>query len=134
MKKIKYYYNTQTLRYEKQIVPLRVTLLRIFAFISTAIVTGLIIVAVAFRFLDSPKEKLLKVQLERADETNKIYAQKVGELDEKLRELEKRDNDIYRSVFEAKPIPDSARAKQMETKKELQVVAAMDNSEMTDSI
>jgi murein DD-endopeptidase MepM/ murein hydrolase activator NlpD len=134
MKKIKYYYNTQTLRYEKQIVPLRVTLLRIFAFISTAIVTGLIIVSVAFRFLDSPKEKLLKVQLERAEETNKIYAQKLGELDEKLKELEKRDNDIYRSVFEAKPIPDSARAKQIEAKKELQVVSAMDNSEMTDSI
>ena len=134
MKKIKYYYNTQTLRYEKQVVPLRVTLLRIFAFISTAFVTGLIIVAIAFRFLDSPKEKLLKVQLEKAEETNKLYAQRVGELDEKLKELEKRDNEIYRSVFEAKPIPDSARAKQMETKKELQTVARMDNSEMTDSI
>ena len=74
VKRIRYYYNTNTLRYEKQIVPLRVTLLRILAFVSTAIVTGLIIVAIAFRFLDSPKEKLLRVQLERAEETNKIYA------------------------------------------------------------
>jgi murein DD-endopeptidase MepM/ murein hydrolase activator NlpD len=109
MKKIKYYYNTQTLRYEKQVTPLRVTLLRIFAFISTAIVTGLIFVAIAFRFLDSPKEKMMKLQLDRAEYLNNVYADKYRELDERLRQLEKRDNEVYRTVFEAEPLPDSSR-------------------------
>ena len=68
MKKIRYYYNINTLRYEKQVVPLRVTLFRILAFISAAVVTGLLIVTFAFKFLDSPKEKLLRVQLEKAEE------------------------------------------------------------------
>jgi murein DD-endopeptidase MepM/ murein hydrolase activator NlpD len=117
MKKIKYYYNTNTLRYEKQVVPLRVALLRILAFLSAAIVTGLIIVAVAFRFLDSPKEKILRL-----------------EIDERLKQLEKRDNEVYRSIFEASPIPDSARAKQIETKKELQLLAGLDNDELTDGM
>jgi len=134
MKKIKYFYNTNTLRYEKQLVPFRVTLLRIFAFISTAIVTGLIIVAIAFRFLDSPKEKVLKIQLERTEDQNRRYADKVVEIDERLKQLEKRDNDVYRSIFEASPIPDSARAKQIENKKELQKVAKMDNQELTDGL
>ena len=134
MKKIKYYYNTHTLRYEKEIVPLRVALLRILAFISTAIVTGLIIVAIAFRFVDSPKEKILKVQLERAEEVNRIYADRYRDIDERLKLLERRDNEVYRSVFEATPIPDSARAKQIESKKELQLVAGMENSEMTEGI
>ncbi|MFM2231470.1 MAG: hypothetical protein RJB31_171 [Bacteroidota bacterium] len=134
MKKIKYYYNTHTLRYEKQVVPLRVALLRVLAFISTAIVTGLIIVAIAFRFVDSPKEKLLKVQLERAEEVNRIYADRYREIDDRLKLLERRDNEVYRSVFEATPIPDSARAKQIESKKELQLVAGMENSEMTEGI
>ena len=134
MKKIKYFYNTNTLRYEKQVVPLRVTLLRILGFISTAIVTGLIIVAIAFRFLDSPKEKLLKIQLERTEEQNRHYAEKVVEIDERLKQLEKRDNEVYRSIFEASPIPDSARAKQIENKKELQKVAKMDNEELTDGL
>ena len=89
MKKIKYFYNTNTLRYEKQVVPLRVALLRIFAFISTAIVTGLIIVAIAFRFLDSPKEKLLKIQLERTEDQNRRYADMVVEIDGRLKQLEK---------------------------------------------
>jgi hypothetical protein len=44
MKKIKYYYNTHTLRYEKLVIPLRVKLLRILGFIAAAIVTALIIV------------------------------------------------------------------------------------------
>ncbi len=130
MKKIRYYYNTNTLRYEKQVVPLRVTLLRILAFLSAAVVSGSIIVAIAFRFIDSPKEKLLKLQLERSDELNKIYAGRYGEMEQKLRELEKRDNDVYRSVFEANPIPDSARAKSLEQKKELQEIARMANSEI----
>ncbi len=134
MKKIKYYYNTHTLRYEKQIVPLRVALLRVLAFISTAIVTGLIIVAIAFRFVDSPKEKLLKVQLDRAEEVNRIYTDRYRDIDDRLKLLERRDNEVYRSVFEATPIPDSARAKQIESKKELQLVAGMDNSEMTEGI
>lgn len=134
MKKIKYYYNTHTLRYEKQVVPLRVALLRVLAFISTAIVTGLIIVAIAFRFVDSPKEKLLKVQLERAEEVNRIYADRYRDIDDRLKLLERRDNEVYRSVFEATPIPDSARAKQIESKKELQIVAGMENSEMTEGI
>lgn len=134
MKKIKYYYNTHTLRYEKQVVPLRVALLRVLAFISTAIVTGLIIVAIAFRFVDSPKEKLLKVQLERAEEVNRIYSDRYRDIDDRLKLLERRDNEVYRSVFEATPIPDSARAKQIESKKELQLVAGMENSEMTEGI
>lgn len=134
MKKIKYYYNTHTLRYEKQVVPLRVALLRVLAFISTAIVTGLIIVAIAFRFVDSPKEKLLKVQLEKAEEVNKIYAGRYDDIDDRLKQLERRDNEVYRSVFEATPIPDSARAKQIESKNELQVVAGMQNTEMAEEI
>jgi murein DD-endopeptidase MepM/ murein hydrolase activator NlpD len=134
MKKIKYYYNTQTLRYEKQVTPLRVTLLRIFAFISTAIVTGLIVVAVAFRFLDSPKEKMMKLLLDRSEYLNKIYEDRYRELEERLRQLEKRDNEVYRTVFEAQPLPDSLRIRQLEKRKEMQILAGMDSEELTEGI
>ena len=60
MKKIKYFYNTHTLRYEKLTTPIRVKLLRIFGFIASALVTAGIIVAIAFRYIDSPKELILK--------------------------------------------------------------------------
>ena len=119
------------MRYEKQVVPLRETLLRILGFLSAAIVTALIIIAIAFRFLDSPKEKLLRIQLERLQEQNKVYADQVVDISDRLKQLEKRDNEVYRSIFEADPIPDSARAKQLEKRKELQLVAGMDQTELT---
>ncbi len=122
------------MRYEKQVVPLRETLLRILGFLSAAIVTALIIVAIAFRFLDSPKEKLLRIQLERTQELNKVYADQVLDISDRLKQLEKRDNDVYRSIFEAEPIPDSARAKQLEKRKEMQLVAGMDQSELTSEL
>ena len=65
MKKIKYYYNTSTLRYEKLEVPLRVKLLRIFGFIAAAFVTAALISFVAFQFVGSPNEKLLMQQNEQ---------------------------------------------------------------------
>jgi hypothetical protein len=134
MKNIRYFYNTNTLRYEKQVIPLRVTLLRILGFISAAIVTGLIIVAIAFRFLDSPKEKILRLQVERLQEQNKVYGVQVDDLDDRLKQLEKRDNEVYRSIFEATPIPDSARAKHLETKRQAQMLAKMDNQELADGL
>ena len=54
MKKIKYYYNTNTLRYEKLETPLRVKLLRIFGFIAAAFVTAAIISFIAFAQYFSP--------------------------------------------------------------------------------
>lgn len=134
MKKIKYYYNTHTLRYEKLVVPLRVKLLRILGFIAAAIVTALIIVAFAFRFLDSPKEKLLRMQYERSQEDLQLITGRVKEMDNRLRQLEARDNEVYRTIFEATPIPDSARQKQLELEKEIRLVSSMDDNELAYSI
>ena len=57
MKKIKYYYNTNTLRYEKLETPLHVKLLRVLGFISAAIVTAIIIVSIAYKYFPSANEK-----------------------------------------------------------------------------
>jgi murein DD-endopeptidase MepM/ murein hydrolase activator NlpD len=134
MKKVKYYYNTHTLRYEKLVVPLRVKLLRVLGFIAAAIVTALIIVAFAFRFLDSPKEKLLRMQYERSQEDLQLISGRVKEVETKLRKLEVRDNEVYRTIFEATPIPDSARQKQLEMENEIRLVSSMDDNELAYSI
>jgi murein DD-endopeptidase MepM/ murein hydrolase activator NlpD len=134
MKKVKYYYNTNTLRYEKLIVPLRVILLRVLGFFATAIVTGLIIVAFAFRFLDSPKEKLMRVQYDKAQQDFATINNKVREVESRLKELEKRDNDVYRTIFEANPVPDSARARQIEKEQEIRIVSGMDENEIVHSL
>ena len=108
MKKVKYYYNTSTLRYEKLVVPLRVKLLRVLGFIASALVTALIIVSIAFKFIDSPKEKIMRLQYNNVLEDYGTLNQKVKAMQQQMADLEKRDNKVYRSIFEANPIPDSA--------------------------
>lgn len=134
MKKIKYYYNTNTLRYEKLEVPLRVKLLRIFGFIAAALVTAALISYFAFQFVGSPNEKLLRMQNERLKDRYTSLNAKARALEKQMDELEKRDNDVYRAIFEASPIPDSARAKQMEDAKEIATIEGMANNELFSSL
>src|SRR5213592_710963 len=119
MKKIKYYYNTSTLRYEKLETPLRVKLLRIFGFIAAAFVTAAIISLIAFRFVGSPKEKFLQIENERLQDKYKELNSRLETAQQQMAELVKRDNEVYRAVFEASPIPDSARAKAMAQEQEI---------------
>ncbi|MGN6617462.1 MAG: M23 family metallopeptidase [Ilyomonas sp.] len=133
MKKIKYFYNTHTLRYEKLVTPLRVKLLRVFAFLATSAVTAAIIVAIAFQYIDSPKEKLLRQQKEDLQDDYAVLSKQVQQMQQKMFELENRDNTVYRSIFESSPIPDSARLKQMEKNKEVQLVRSMSEDELVRS-
>jgi murein DD-endopeptidase MepM/ murein hydrolase activator NlpD len=134
MKKVKYYYNTNSLRYEKLVVPLRVKLLRVLGFLAAAIVTGLIIVAFAFQFLDSPKEKLLRLQYERSQQDLATIGGRIREMELRLRQIEKRDNEVYRTIFESNPVPDSARARQLALEQEIRLVSAMDENELAYSL
>jgi murein DD-endopeptidase MepM/ murein hydrolase activator NlpD len=134
VKKIKYYYNTNTLRYEKLETPLRVTLLRVLGFISAALVTAIIIVSIAYRYFPSANEKRLLQANERLQENFLVLEDKTLELQRQMRELEKRDNEVYREIFESNPIPDSARAKQLEQQQEIKIVQAMNRFDLEQSI
>ncbi|MFT3748552.1 MAG: M23 family metallopeptidase [Agriterribacter sp.] len=134
MKKIKYYYNTNTLRYEKLVVPLRVKLLRILGFLAAALVTALIIVFIGFQVIDSPKEMLIRQENERIKEDYVLLNNKIRTMEEQMTELEKRDNHVYREIFEANPIPDSARAKTLEKQKEIRLTESMEDNELAYSI
>ena len=105
----KYYYNADTHRFEKLVVSWKVKLLRVFGFLSTAIVTALIIVAIAFRFLDSPKEKQMRLEVQQLRNAYADLQKQMDETGHTLSQLEQRDNNIYRAIFESAPLPDSIR-------------------------
>jgi murein DD-endopeptidase MepM/ murein hydrolase activator NlpD len=134
MKKIKYYYNTNSLRYEKLETPLRVTLLRILGFLSAAIVTALILVSLAYKYFPSANEKRLMQKNEGLKDNYYVLNEKVKKLQDQLSELEKRDNGVYRAIFEANPVPDSARAKDVAHQQEILLVQAMDQDNLATSI
>ncbi|HEU0109468.1 MAG TPA: M23 family metallopeptidase, partial [Flavisolibacter sp.] len=134
MKKIKYFYNTHTLRYEKLETPLRVKLLRVFAFMATAFVTAALISYFAFQFVGSPNEKFLRIQNAQLRQDFEDLNDSVAQIEMKMAELEKRDNTVYRSIFEATPLPDSARATFLEKQQEIAKVESMSGFELVRSI
>jgi murein DD-endopeptidase MepM/ murein hydrolase activator NlpD len=133
LKKIKYFYNTHSLRYEKLTVPLRVKLLRVFGFIAASVVTAAIIVWIGFKYIGSPNERILRHQLDDYQDSYSLLNKRVKQLQQKMEELEKRDNQVYRAIFEANPVPDSARAKQMEKSEEISLIQSMNDNELIKS-
>ena len=134
MKKIKYYFNTHSLRFEKLVTPLRVKLLKVFAFFATVIVTAGIIVLIAFQYLDSPKTIMLQQQNADLKDDYAVMQKQVNQLQQKMDELLNRDNNVYRSIFESSPIPDSARLKAMEKSKEIQLVKSLGETNLVNNI
>ena len=134
MKKIKYFYNTTSLRYEKLETPLRVKLLRVFGFLAAAIVTAAIISFFAFRFVGSPNEKLLNLENERLKDKYHQLDDQVKAAQGQMSELVKRDNEVYRAIFEANPIPDSARARALAQEQEIARVENMRSADLVNSI
>jgi len=134
MKKIKYFYNTNTLRYEKLVTPFRVKLLRIFGFLSAFLVTAALVIWVYTKFIPKPTDSVTQRRYENMKEDYRNLSGKLKALEEQMAELEKRDNDVYRSIFEANPLPDSARAKLTEKSKEFEKVSAMTDDQLSQDI
>jgi len=134
MRKIKYFYNTNTLRYEKLVTPLQVKLLRVFGFISTALVSSAIIITVYNRFIPKPQDLAMNSKYTAMKDNYSALNDKVKTLQDQLGVLEKRDNDVYRSIFEANPMPDSAREKMIEKQKEFDKVNIIGDDTIADAV
>jgi murein DD-endopeptidase MepM/ murein hydrolase activator NlpD len=109
MKKIKYYYNTHSLSYERHEENVWVKVWRVIGFISAAVVFALVIVYLAYTYVDSPKEKQLKREISQLQLQYNLLNRKLEDLDVVLDELETRDDKTYRVILEAEPIPGSVR-------------------------
>lgn len=109
MPKVKYHFNTTSLKYEKVVVSWKKRLLRVFGWLSTAVVFGAVIMLLAYNFLDSPKEKQLRRQLEETSYQLDLLKQRTAQVEEVLRDIQERDNTIYRVIFETEPIPATVR-------------------------
>ncbi|RYE17320.1 MAG: M23 family metallopeptidase [Sphingobacteriales bacterium] len=110
MKRVrKYFYNTETHKFEKLELSWQKQVLRWTGLACATIVTSIIIVAIAFRFLDSPKEKQMRAEINKMHDAYAQLQTEVIQTDRSLMELEKRDDNVYRAIFESAPLPDSVR-------------------------
>lgn len=109
MRKVKYIYNKQTLHFEKVTVKWYVRLLRFLGLVVTSFVLAVILVILAYNYIDSPKEKQLKRELAGMKLQYELLSKRLDQMTEVLKGLEERDDKIYRVIFEAEAIPPSIR-------------------------
>ncbi|MEI9958560.1 MAG: hypothetical protein WDM90_20145 [Ferruginibacter sp.] len=62
-------------------------------------------------------DKEIQLKYDNLKDDYTVLDTKTKTLQQQMAELEQRDNKVYRSIFEANPLPDSARAKQIEQKR-----------------
>jgi len=109
MAKVKYYYDTKTLSYNRIELSGLNKLKRLFYFLMGSTFTGLIMIIIFFQFFDSPKEKRLNREINALTSQYEIVDDKLRQVELVLDDVQNRDDNIYRVIFEADPIPKSIR-------------------------
>lgn len=109
MAKISYYYDTETCRYERVKTSKVDVVLNWLGLLSVCIVFGFVISIVRSEYFPSQKEKQL--QKENADllYSVNLLNKEVDNLKGMAKTLQERDDNVYRVVFEAEPIPKQIR-------------------------
>jgi murein DD-endopeptidase MepM/ murein hydrolase activator NlpD len=133
MAKIKYFYNPHSLDFEKVTTNVRGIILRVFGFLSASIVAGIILMLVAYNYIDSPKERILKREIDSYRLQTELLNKKMSEMEKSLGELEDKDANIYRAIFEAEPMQlDSGKIKPVDVEKYQKLMGYNDRAIITD--
>ena len=109
MAKVKYYYDADTLSYRK-ITAKKGDYYKKTVFVTLAtFLTAFIGFIVFSQFIMSPNERAQKRELENLKLHYELLSKRMQEGSSILAQLQERDNNIYRTYFEANPIPDEQR-------------------------
>ena len=130
MAKTGYRFNPETLSYDRIHVSVKKKLwslvVKFFSSLSLALVIFLIVSAI----VDSPKEKALKREKEEILAQYHILNNELERMDEVLKNLETRDDNIYRVIFESEPIDASIRRAGSGGVNRYESLKDMDNAEL----
>lgn len=73
------------------------------------LVFGAVVIVLAYNFMSSPREKVLKNELEQYKLQYKIMNDRMDKVQKVLEDVQDRDDNIYRVIFEAEPVPSEVR-------------------------
>jgi murein DD-endopeptidase MepM/ murein hydrolase activator NlpD len=130
MAKVKYYYDSDTLSYRKIELRKRDKFRRMMAFVMASALMGGFIVFIMYQFLESPRQKVMKRELENMKLHYELLEKKMAQAEEVLDGIQKRDNNIYRTYFEANPIPEEQRKAGFGGVNRYKSMEGFDNSQM----
>jgi len=110
-KKVKYYFDTESLAYRKIKPKLSKKLGYIGLFLLSSALFGFLCFVVLLNtpYFETPKDRLQAREIETMKLRYSILNKKMEQIDEVLESIEERDNNIYRAYFNTSPIPTEQR-------------------------
>ena len=130
MAKIKYYYDTKTLSYKPIKLNSSEKIRGYFIFFVSSILLSFFILMIFYQFFDSPKEKRLKLEIQNLTSQYEVINNDMQQVETVLDEIQERDDNIYRVIFEADPIPTSIRKQGFGGVNRYEKLLGLSNSEL----
>ena len=109
MAKIKYYYDTETCKYERVRTTKSDIVLNTLGIISLTLAMAVGLLLVYSNYFESPKELILKNEVKELEFYYENLEKEIERMDQVLADMEHRDDNIYRAVLGAEPIEKSIR-------------------------
>lgn len=130
MAKKKYKFNPDTLSYESIGLSWKEKITKLLAYFSSSLALALVIVLIIVNLYETPKSKALKRENKRLLTQYELLAKDLDKVETVLQELQQRDDNIYRVIFEAEPIPSSVRKAGFGGTNKYSHLEDMDNAEL----
>ena len=109
MANIKCKFNPESLSFDKIRLGFRAVLMRSLAYFTGSLFIAMIYGFIFTVFVDSPKEKALKREIEQMSIQYDVIHREMSSLERVLVQLQETDDNLYRTIFEAEPIPATLR-------------------------
>ena len=109
MSKDKYYYNPKTCKFERIKKTKKEIFLNIIGFLLIVLFSSFIVLNIYDTYFESPKIVELRKENQELETHFEILNKEVNVAYKMLENLEERDDNIYRIIFEAEPIPSTIR-------------------------
>lgn len=109
MARIKYYYDTETCKYERVRTRKSDVVLNALGFVSLTVMLAVALLILYDNYFESPKELILKNEVKELEFYYDKLNKDVEQLSQILDNIEQRDDNIYRVVLGAEPIEKSVR-------------------------
>ena len=107
-KQTKYYYDKKSLSYKK-ISQKETWFISLIKYLTSSLVIASIMIVIVVSFVDSPKEKKLKREIQNLELQYTAIMKELSHVELVMDDLQKRDDNIYRMIFGIDPIDESIR-------------------------
>lgn len=109
MRRPKYKFNPESLSFDRISLGFRDILLRFLAYFLGSVFLALVYAVIFATFFDSPKEKAMKREIEQLTIQYELMNREMENMEKILSHLKETDDNLYRTIFEAEPVPASLR-------------------------